>query len=123
MALDWWRGGGAGRMVTPRFGLGALGAAMVGNPGLVAMVNITGCCTRISRPGGAAARCQRPDRARPATGPTPKRCAGGADRGADGGYTALMAATQPLVAAEVLAAYPLRRHRCLLDIGGGEAAS
>lgn len=35
-------------------------------------------------------------------------------------YTALMAASQPLVAADVLAAYPLRRHRCLLDLGGGD---
>jgi demethylspheroidene O-methyltransferase len=35
-------------------------------------------------------------------------------------YSALMSASQPLVAAEVLAAYPLRRHRRLLDVGGGE---
>ena len=34
-------------------------------------------------------------------------------------YTALMAASQPLVADEVLAAYPLGRHRCLMDVGGG----
>ena len=37
-------------------------------------------------------------------------------------YSALMAASQPLVAAEMLDAYPLRRHRCLLDVGGGEGA-
>jgi demethylspheroidene O-methyltransferase len=38
-------------------------------------------------------------------------------------YSALMAASQPLVAAEVLDAYPeLRRHRRLLDVGGGEGA-
>lgn len=34
-------------------------------------------------------------------------------------YSALMSATQPLVAAQALAAYPFRRHRRLLDIGGG----
>jgi demethylspheroidene O-methyltransferase len=34
-------------------------------------------------------------------------------------YSALMAASQPLVAEEVLAAYPLGRHTHLLDIGGG----
>jgi len=35
-------------------------------------------------------------------------------------YSALMAQSQALVADEVLDAYPLDRHRCLLDIGGGE---
>jgi demethylspheroidene O-methyltransferase len=35
-------------------------------------------------------------------------------------YSALMHASHPLVAHEVLAAYPLRRHRCVLDVGGGE---
>jgi demethylspheroidene O-methyltransferase len=33
-----------------------------------------------------------------------------------------MALSQPMVAAEVLAAYPFERHRCLLDVGGGEGA-
>jgi demethylspheroidene O-methyltransferase len=35
-------------------------------------------------------------------------------------YTALMSASQPLVAGEILDAYPLQRHRCLLDVGGGD---
>lgn len=35
-------------------------------------------------------------------------------------YSALMAASQPLVAADVLDAYDVRRHRRLLDVGGGE---
>jgi demethylspheroidene O-methyltransferase len=35
-------------------------------------------------------------------------------------YSALMTASQPMVIEEVLAAYPLARHRCLLDIGAGE---
>ena len=33
---------------------------------------------------------------------------------------ALMAASQPLIAQEVLNSYPIHRHRCLLDVGGGE---
>lgn len=37
-------------------------------------------------------------------------------------YSALMAASQPMIARQVLAAYPLGRHRKLLDIGGGEGA-
>ncbi len=39
-----------------------------------------------------------------------------------GPYSALMAASQPLVAREVLDAFPFRRHRRLLDVGGGEGA-
>jgi len=35
-------------------------------------------------------------------------------------YSALMAASQPLIAQEVLDSYPIHRHRCLLDVGGGE---
>jgi demethylspheroidene O-methyltransferase len=35
-------------------------------------------------------------------------------------YSALMSASQPLVADEVLDAYDIRRHRCLLDVGGGQ---
>lgn len=37
-------------------------------------------------------------------------------------YSALMGATQPSVAADVLAAYPMRRHRVVMDVGGGEGA-
>jgi demethylspheroidene O-methyltransferase len=37
-------------------------------------------------------------------------------------YSELMAASQPMVAEQVLAAYPLRRHRRLLDVGGGTGA-
>jgi demethylspheroidene O-methyltransferase len=37
-------------------------------------------------------------------------------------YSALMSASQSLVADDVLDAYPVRRHRCLLDVGGGEGA-
>ena len=35
-------------------------------------------------------------------------------------YSALMSASQPLVAEQVLDAVRLDRHRCLLDVGGGE---
>jgi demethylspheroidene O-methyltransferase len=37
-------------------------------------------------------------------------------------YTALMAASQPMIADVVLAAYPLGGHRCLLDVGGGDGS-
>jgi demethylspheroidene O-methyltransferase len=38
------------------------------------------------------------------------------------GYTTLMSDSQPLVAAELLDAYPLNKHRCLLDVGGGDGS-
>jgi demethylspheroidene O-methyltransferase len=37
-------------------------------------------------------------------------------------YTALMSASQPMVAEMVLAAYSFGRHRCLLDVGGGDGS-
>jgi demethylspheroidene O-methyltransferase len=37
-------------------------------------------------------------------------------------YTALMAASQPMVAQEVLAAYRFGQHRRLMDVGGGSGA-
>ena len=35
-------------------------------------------------------------------------------------YSALMSATQPMIAEEVLQAVSLKGHRCLMDVGGGE---
>ncbi len=37
-------------------------------------------------------------------------------------YTSLMAASQAIIAEQVIAAYPMRRHDRLLDIGGGAGA-
>ncbi|MEO7432737.1 MAG: methyltransferase [Dokdonella sp.] len=37
-------------------------------------------------------------------------------------YSTLMTASQPLIADEVLDAYSIGKHRCLLDVGGGEGA-
>jgi demethylspheroidene O-methyltransferase len=37
-------------------------------------------------------------------------------------YSKLMAASQAMIAEEVIAAYPFRPHHCLLDVGGGEGA-
>ena len=50
---------------------------------------------------------------------------GGGSEG-DGGsvapYSALMAASQPMVAEQVLDAYDFSRHTCLMDVGGGHGA-
>ena len=37
-----------------------------------------------------------------------------------GAYSDLMSASQPLVAGEILDAFDFTRHRCLLDVGGGQ---
>jgi demethylspheroidene O-methyltransferase len=37
-------------------------------------------------------------------------------------YSALMAASQPMVAQQVLDAYDFGRHQCLMDVGGGHGA-
>ena len=37
-------------------------------------------------------------------------------------YSMLMSASQSLLSDDVLDAYPVHRHRCLLDVGGGEGA-
>ena len=133
-----------------RFGLGHLGAALVGNPAVGAMVehhsllyadlhdpvallrgelhhtqlanywtysaNLESACTSsaaaLAGPTGAV------DGA--AAGAAPS-VPGGAMAGARD-YTALMADSQPLVADEILDAYPLSKHRCLLDVGGGDAS-
>jgi len=106
-----------------RFGLGPLGAAMVGNTAVSAMVlhhrelyadlndpvallrgeaGTTGLSRYWAYSGNADAA--------------------GLARGQVAEYTALMAVSQPLVADEVLTAYRIARHRRLLDVGGGDGS-
>jgi demethylspheroidene O-methyltransferase len=100
--------------------LGDLGAALRGNPGIAEMVRHHGMLYRdlsdpvalLRRgPGGtelgaywAYAESERPD---------------GLEAGSTDAYTALMGDSQGLVAGDILDAYPLARHRRLLDLGGG----
>ncbi|GAB1717031.1 MAG: O-methyltransferase [Nitrobacter sp.] len=105
------------------FGLGPLGAALLGNPGVAAMVahhaalyadladpvallSGTSGERRLSRYWPYAAAPSAPELTRAAVAP----------------YTALMAASQPMVAEMVLGAYSFARHRCLLDVGGGDGS-
>ena len=104
-----------------RFGLGALGAALVGNPGISAMIEHHAMLYADLKDPVSLLRGENPS-----TELSRYWAYAVVDQPADldqsevAGYSALMAQSQPLVAAEVLAAYPLGRHRCLLDIGGGE---
>ena len=103
------------------YALGDLGAPMVGNAALSAMVqhhsllyaDLADPVALLRAPPGQGELARYWAYAR-----NPNAQALPGDRVAD--YSALMAASQPLVADEILDAYPLARHQCLMDVGGGE---
>jgi demethylspheroidene O-methyltransferase len=104
-----------------RYGLGPLGAAMVDNPGLVAMVRHHATLYADLQDPLALLRGERRAGALANYWPYAGTDAPGELAAAQvDGYSALMSASQPLVADEVLSAYPVGRHACLLDVGGGE---
>jgi demethylspheroidene O-methyltransferase len=108
------RGGG-------RYGLGLLGAALAGNAGVAAMIehhaalyaDLEDPVALLNSGGGTGklAAYWRYATADHAAGLQPEEVAP---------YSELMGATQQAVADEILRAYPLARHRCLLDAGGGD---
>jgi demethylspheroidene O-methyltransferase len=105
----------------PLYGLGKLGAPMVGNEAVAAMVEHHAVLyadlqdpVALLRGQGPAAHLSRYWAY--ATAAQPGALA--PDQVND--YSALMSASQPLVAAEVLDTYDISRHRCLLDVGGGQ---
>jgi demethylspheroidene O-methyltransferase len=106
-----------------RFGLGALGAAMVGNPAVGAMVehhrllyadlnDPVRLLRRELDQTELAGYWPYAASDAPATLPATKMAE----------YTALMGNSLPLVADEILDAYPIQKHRCLLDVGGGDGS-
>lgn len=106
-----------------RWALGVLGAPMAGNAGLQALVehhaalyaDLADPVALLRRSAGSTrlgALWAYAGAGQPADLPTE----------AVAPYSAVMAASAPLVAEELLAAYPVARHRCLLDVGGGEGA-
>jgi demethylspheroidene O-methyltransferase len=114
-----------------RYGLGPLGAPMVGDSAISAMVEHHATLYADLRDPVALLRGEADsvamaqywpyaERSQPAgPGQTNEAAAAlEAERVAE--YSTLMSASQPLVAEQVFAAYPLSRHRCLMDVGGGE---
>ncbi len=107
-----------------RYGLGVLGAALRGNPGAIAMIEHHAVLYDDLRDPVAMLRG------------APTRLSGywPYARGADvqaapplddehvAAYTRLMSQSQPLVATDILDAYPLDRHRRMLDVGGGDGS-
>jgi demethylspheroidene O-methyltransferase len=111
------------RRAGDRIGLGDLGAALLGNPGVVAMVEHHAILYRDLTDPVALLRGEiaEPELSRYwayASTATPDRL--GADTVAD--YSALMAVSQQFIASEILDAYPLDRHTHVMDVGGGEGA-
>jgi demethylspheroidene O-methyltransferase len=104
-----------------RFGLGMLGAAMAGNPGIAKMIehhrvfydDLRDPVALLRTPGGASGLSNYWPYA---AGDQP----GQLEDGDIAGYTHLMSSSQALVASEILDAYPVADHRCLLDVGGGD---
>jgi demethylspheroidene O-methyltransferase len=108
-----------------RYGLGKLGAPMVGNEAVAAMVEHHAVLYTDLQDPVALLRGQGTGSG---TAPALSRYWAYASSAAPGGlppeavneYSALMSASQPLVADEVLDAYDITRHNCLLDVGGGQ---
>jgi demethylspheroidene O-methyltransferase len=108
-----------------RVALGRLGAPMVGNRAISAMVehhatlyaDLADPVAVLKREGRPAMAGYWPyaavDGAQSPAALSPERVAE---------YSALMSASQPLVTREVIDAYRFDRHRVLLDVGGGEGS-
>ena len=101
-----------------RFGLGMLGAATLGNPGVAAMVahhralyaDLADPVALLRRGGGGGALSRF----------WPYAEEDGASDPDVAPYSRLMSVSQPFVAEQVLDAYPVTGYRRLLDIGGGD---
>jgi demethylspheroidene O-methyltransferase len=97
-----------------RVALGPLGAALLANPGIAAMVRHHALLYRdLADPVGLL------------RGETNATLAGfwpyeGGDAPRADAYSQLMAASQPMIAAGILATWKFRRHRRILDVGGGD---
>ncbi len=102
--------------------LGPLGAALRGNPGVVAMIRHHALLYEDLRDPVALLRDGGPTTLGAFWGYAGAEVPAALAGQAVGDYSTLMAVSQQLVAEEILAAYPLRRHRRLLDVGGGHGA-
>ncbi len=110
----------AERRGTDRYGLGQLGAALIGNaPALALIEHQPMLYADLSDPVAllrGARKASLADYWPYSTADRPGALGGEAVAA----YSALMAASQPMVAEEALAVYPIHRHSRLMDVGGGE---
>lgn len=115
------------RLVTRRdggmYGLGELGAALNGAPGVTDMVRHHSLLYRDLVDPLALLRGQgRPTELESYWAYVAREDASAVGDAISAPYSELMAASQPFVAEEVLNAYPIDRHRHVLDVGGGTGA-
>jgi len=109
------------------YGLGPLGAVLVGNPGIRALIGHHAMFYEDLRDPVALLRGEAGTTRLAGYWPYAGVFSGAgsaADLSADrvGAYSELMAQSQNLIAGEALDAYSLRHHRLLLDVGGGTGA-
>jgi demethylspheroidene O-methyltransferase len=103
--------------------LGPLGAVMSGSPGIAAMVEHHRLLYDDLRDPVALLRGHaQPTQLAQFWSYARADAAKAIDPESVAAYSELMSASQSLVADDVLDAYPVHRHRCLLDVGGGEGA-
>lgn len=105
------------------YGLGPLGATLAGNEALTSLVRHHAALYRDLQDPLALLRAPRGEAQLArywayATAREP----GALEAAEVAPYSAVMTRSQALIAAQVLDAYPVARHRCLLDVGGGEGA-
>lgn len=104
-----------------RYGLGALGAPMVGNKALAAMIEHHSALYADLADPVALLRGQGKSSHLASYWPyAGTQSVGTLEDRQVAAYSQLMSASQPLVAHEILDAYLVSKHRCLLDVGGGE---
>jgi demethylspheroidene O-methyltransferase len=121
VAIDLLERRGTDRDGSARYGLGKLGIAMPGNPGIAAMVRHHRMLYHDLDDPLALFRGELKETELGRYW----SYAGSADPAADGDervaeYSTLMSASSGFVAEDTLDAYSLKGHRCLMDVGGGE---
>lgn len=108
-----------------RYGLGIHGAALLANPGVCSMVEHHAFLYRdLSEPVALLRREHEQTNLSmfwDYAGAREQQCHSGEEAGVGTEpYTALMSASQAMVAEQIIDSYPLKSHQRLLDVGGGD---
>lgn len=110
-------------VASERFALGQGGAALLGNPGVIAMIEHHGALYRDLIDPVRLLRDRPKDTNLAQFWRYPVAANRRALTGGDvGSYSALMAASQSFIAEDVLEAVSFEKFKCLLDVGGGAGA-
>ncbi len=104
-----------------RYGLGPVGAAVLGNPGLQGMIAHHDLFYRdLADPLALLKERTKTTALASYWRYSPATDGDAEERAAMKTYSDLMRDTQYVIADEVLRAYPFREHHCLMDVGGGD---